>query len=75
MQPILPALLGGRAVDALQGLWLWSSPIKRTAADGSTYHLLLLDTEGIDAADQVSYLADVVSKCRTAAELATGAVV
>ncbi|CAF2041629.1 BnaA09g17790D [Brassica napus] len=35
-----------------KGLWLWSSPIKRTALDGSEYNLLLLDTEGIDAYDQ-----------------------
>ncbi|KAF8118602.1 hypothetical protein N665_0004s0083 [Sinapis alba] len=35
-----------------KGLWLWSSPIKRTALDGSEYNLLLLDSEGIDAYDQ-----------------------
>jgi hypothetical protein len=35
-----------------KGLWLWSSPIKRTALDGTEYSLLLLDSEGIDAYDQ-----------------------
>lgn len=35
-----------------KGLWMWSSPIKRTALDGTEYSLLLLDTEGIDAYDQ-----------------------
>ncbi|KAK1412141.1 hypothetical protein QVD17_33144 [Tagetes erecta] len=35
-----------------KGIWLWSSPIKRTALDGTEYNLLLLDTEGIDAYDQ-----------------------
>ncbi|XP_024393848.1 uncharacterized protein [Physcomitrium patens] len=31
---------------------MWSSPLKRTAPDGSEYSLLLLDSEGIDAYDQ-----------------------
>ncbi|BBN10139.1 guanylate-binding protein 1/3/4/7 [Marchantia polymorpha subsp. ruderalis] len=35
-----------------KGLWMWSTPIKRTAPDGSEYSLLLLDSEGIDAYDQ-----------------------
>ncbi|PWA88599.1 guanylate-binding family protein [Artemisia annua] len=35
-----------------KGLWLWSTPIKRTALDGTEYNLLLLDSEGIDAYDQ-----------------------
>ncbi|XP_038690047.1 guanylate-binding protein 1-like [Tripterygium wilfordii] len=35
-----------------KGLWLWSTPIKRTAIDGTEYNLLLLDSEGIDAYDQ-----------------------
>lgn len=35
-----------------KGLWLWSTPIKRTALDGTEYSLLLLDSEGIDAYDQ-----------------------
>lgn len=35
-----------------KGIWLWSTPLKRTALDGTEYNLLLLDTEGIDAYDQ-----------------------
>ncbi|CAG9467408.1 unnamed protein product [Pedinophyceae sp. YPF-701] len=35
-----------------KGLWMWSAPIKRTGTDGQPYHLVLLDTEGIDAFDQ-----------------------
>ncbi|CAN1807113.1 Guanylate-binding protein 6 [Linum perenne] len=35
-----------------KGLWLWSTPLKRTALDGTEYSLLLLDSEGIDAYDQ-----------------------
>ncbi|KAL6574031.1 hypothetical protein OROHE_001573 [Orobanche hederae] len=35
-----------------KGLWLWSTPIRRTALDGTEYSLLLLDSEGIDAYDQ-----------------------
>ncbi|KAJ7525877.1 hypothetical protein O6H91_17G071400 [Diphasiastrum complanatum] len=35
-----------------KGLWMWSAPLRRTAADGSEYNLLLLDSEGIDAYDQ-----------------------
>jgi hypothetical protein len=35
-----------------KGLWMWSAPIKRTAADGSEYNLILLDSEGIDSYDQ-----------------------
>lgn len=31
---------------------MWSAPLKRTALDGTEYHLLLLDSEGIDAYDQ-----------------------
>lgn len=43
-----------------KGLWMWSSPLKRTAPDGSEYSLLLLDSEGIDAYDQtVSYLSEL----------------
>ena len=32
-----------------KGIWIWSAPLERTAPDGSTYHVILLDTEGIDA--------------------------
>ena len=35
-----------------KGLWMWSVPVKRRGADGSSYSLVLLDTEGIDAYDQ-----------------------
>ena len=35
-----------------QGIWLWSKPIPRTTPDGKKFHILLLDTEGIDAYDQ-----------------------
>ena len=32
-----------------KGIWIWSAPMERTLPDGSTYHMLLIDTEGIDA--------------------------
>lgn len=35
-----------------KGLWMWSTPIPQIAPDGSKHHLVLLDTEGIDAYDQ-----------------------
>ncbi|KAK9064351.1 hypothetical protein SSX86_015733 [Deinandra increscens subsp. villosa] len=35
-----------------KGLWLWSTPLRRTALDGTEYNLLLIDSEGIDAYDQ-----------------------
>ncbi|KAL1809059.1 hypothetical protein ACET3Z_026049 [Daucus carota] len=35
-----------------KGLWLWSTPLRRTALDGTVYNLMLLDSEGIDAYDQ-----------------------
>ncbi|XP_041026148.1 guanylate-binding protein 1-like [Juglans microcarpa x Juglans regia] len=35
-----------------KGLWLWSTPLKRVALDGTEFNLLLLDSEGIDAYDQ-----------------------
>ncbi|MCO5594958.1 hypothetical protein L7F22_048995 [Adiantum nelumboides] len=35
-----------------KGLWMWSTPLKRTALDGTEYSLLLLDSEGIDSYDQ-----------------------
>eukprot|EP00250_Pteridium_aquilinum_P003918 c14182_g1_i1 orf=303-3524(+) len=35
-----------------KGLWMWSTPLKRTGPDGTEYSLLLLDSEGIDAYDQ-----------------------
>ncbi|KAL9407204.1 hypothetical protein Peur_004176 [Populus x canadensis] len=36
-----------------KGLWLWSALLKRIALDGTQYNLLLLDSEGIDAYDQI----------------------
>ena len=36
-----------------KGLWMWSAPVERVGPDGSKYNLVLLDTEGIDAYDQV----------------------
>lgn len=40
---------------------MWSSPVERRGADGSKYSLVLLDTEGIDAYDQVSARAQWVA--------------
>lgn len=36
-----------------KGLWVWSTPVPRTTPEGTSYSLVLLDTEGIDAYDQV----------------------
>lgn len=36
-----------------KGLWLWSAPVQRVGPDGAPYHLILLDSEGIDAYNQV----------------------
>lgn len=52
---------GGFPVDSshrpcTKGIWIWSAPLSRRALDGSEYHLLLLDTEGIDATNQVIQL-------------------
>mmetsp|Transcript_35146 Transcript_35146/g.86193 ORF Transcript_35146/g.86193 Transcript_35146/m.86193 type:complete len:464 (-) Transcript_35146:1322-2713(-) len=35
-----------------KGLWIWSAPIPCKTPGGEPYHLILLDTEGIDAYDQ-----------------------
>ena len=59
---MLPQLLGrtsGFTVGpthkpCTKGLWIWSSPVPCKAPDGSTYHLLLLDSEGIEAYDQTA---------------------
>eukprot|EP00899_Mesostigma_viride_P008802 jgi/Mesvir1/17923/Mv12986-RA.1 len=37
-----------------KGLWMWSAPIPQKTADGTPYHLILLDSEGIDAYDQTN---------------------
>lgn len=45
-----------------KGLWIWGSPIEVQSPDGGRHHLLLLDTEGIDATDQTaSYSVQVFS--------------
>ena len=45
-----------------KGLWIWGSPIEVNSADGGKHHLILLDTEGIDAVDQTgSYSAQIFS--------------
>lgn len=36
-----------------KGLWMWSEPQLRNNADGTKQYMVLLDTEGIDAWDQV----------------------
>ncbi|PNW76463.1 hypothetical protein CHLRE_11g467610v5 [Chlamydomonas reinhardtii] len=58
-QLLLKSSGGGFQVGAThrpctKGLWMWSSPQQVTAADGSKHHLVLLDTEGIDAYDQTA---------------------
>eukprot|EP00850_Spirogloea_muscicola_P021189 SM000240S08606 [mRNA] locus=s240:134650:140591:+ [translate_table: standard] len=35
-----------------KGLWMWSAPVQRELPDGTRFHLVLLDSEGIDAYDQ-----------------------
>ncbi len=42
-------VVGPTTKPCTKGLWLWSHPLERTAADGSKYSVLLIDTEGIDA--------------------------
>ncbi|GLI70685.1 hypothetical protein VaNZ11_015625 [Volvox africanus] len=37
-----------------KGLWMWSTPQRINAPDGSSHHLVLLDTEGVDAYDQTA---------------------
>lgn len=37
-----------------KGLWMWSAPQARVSEDGGSFHLVLLDTEGIDAYDQTA---------------------
>ncbi|KAF3444063.1 hypothetical protein FNV43_RR13753 [Rhamnella rubrinervis] len=56
---ILNQLLGSSSVQVgpthqplTKELWMWSTPVKRTAPDGTEYSLLLLDGEGIDAHEQ-----------------------
>ena len=45
-----------------KGLWIWGAPIEVESAGGARHHLVLLDTEGIDAVDQTgSYSAGIFS--------------
>lgn len=58
-QLLLKSSGGGFQVGAThrpctKGLWMWSSPQRMNAPDGSEHHLVLLDTEGIDAYDQTA---------------------
>ncbi|PNW80255.1 hypothetical protein CHLRE_08g384200v5 [Chlamydomonas reinhardtii] len=46
--------VGNTVRPCTKGLWLWSKPIPRTLPSGQTYHLLLLDAEGIDSYDQTA---------------------
>ncbi|KIZ05610.1 Interferon-induced guanylate-binding protein 2 [Monoraphidium neglectum] len=46
--------IGSTHRPCTKGLWMWSTPQARTDADGNPYHLVLLDTEGIDAYDQTA---------------------
>ncbi|KXZ50367.1 hypothetical protein GPECTOR_16g540 [Gonium pectorale] len=46
--------VGSTVRPCTKGLWMWSTPQKMTAPDGSSHHLVLLDTEGIDAYDQTA---------------------
>jgi len=36
-----------------KGIWLWSAPVPAVGPDGTAFNLVLLDSEGIDAVDQV----------------------
>lgn len=55
--PNRPLQVGPTHRPCTKGLWMWSSPQKVAGPDGAgaggDYHLVLLDTEGIDAYDQV----------------------
>ena len=44
--------VGPTVKPCTKGLWIWSAPIPTRSSDGQAYHLILLDTEGIDAYDQ-----------------------
>ncbi|KAG2424409.1 hypothetical protein HXX76_014618 [Chlamydomonas incerta] len=46
--------VGNTVRPCTKGLWLWSKPIPRTLPSGQSYHLLLLDAEGIDSYDQTA---------------------
>lgn len=42
---------------------MWSTPVERVGPDGSRYSLVLLDTEGIDAYDQVGAHVPLLLPC------------
>jgi hypothetical protein len=44
--------VGPTVKPCTKGLWIWSAPIPTRTPAGEPYHLILLDTEGIDAYDQ-----------------------
>ncbi|WIA42000.1 hypothetical protein OEZ86_009298 [Tetradesmus obliquus] len=46
--------IGSTTRPCTKGLWMWSTPQKRVDEDGKEYHIVLLDTEGIDAYDQTA---------------------
>lgn len=54
-----------------KGLWMWSSPIPRKGPEGTPYHLVLLDTEGIDAYDQTGQYSTQVIPCLLHSHTAT----
>ena len=45
-----------------KGLWIWSAPIPCRTPEGDPYHLVLLDTEGIDAYDQTGQYSTQIFK-------------
>ncbi|KAF8059668.1 Gbp5 [Scenedesmus sp. PABB004] len=46
--------IGSTHRPCTKGLWMWSAPQRRVDAAGREYHVVLLDTEGIDAYDQTA---------------------
>lgn len=46
--------IGSTTRPCTKGLWMWSSPQRRLDDAGKEYHIVLLDSEGIDAYDQTA---------------------
>ncbi|GBF94948.1 hypothetical protein Rsub_07449 [Raphidocelis subcapitata] len=46
--------IGSTHRPCTKGLWMWSAPQACVDADGRPFHLVLLDSEGIDACDQTA---------------------
>lgn len=46
--------IGSTTRPCTKGLWMWSSPQRRVDDAGREYHIVLLDSEGIDAYDQTA---------------------